>query len=257
MSRDALPPARDSLPLPLDREAKILETHPAGLVAIDKPAGVRTHPNRKKERGPRSLLRAEYDAKAERYRWTDANGLHRHLYLAHRLDSPTSGVLLACTDPDLAETLRQAFSRRETQKTYYAVVREKNKVREGLWKDRLSEKREGGKLRVKTGKGPEALAEATFERRRCGRFNLSLLRLEPRTGRTHQLRVQTASRGLPIVGDGTYGDFAYNRKIARASRVERLCLHASSIVVALTHQGERLRFSAESPLPRAFGKLLA
>lgn len=255
MSRDALPSACDCLPL--DREAKVLEAHPAGLVALDKPAGVRTHPNRKNELGTRPLLRAEYDADAERYLWTDDNGHHRHLYLVHRLDSPTSGVLLACTDPSLAETLRKAFSRRDTQKTYYAIVREKAKVREGLWNDRLSEKREGGKLRVKPGKGLEALAKATFERRRCGRFSLSLLRLEPHTGRTHQLRVQTATRGLPILGDGTYGDFAFNRKIARASRVERLCLHASSIEVALSHRGEELRFTAESPLPRAFGKLLS
>ena len=56
-----------------------------------------------------------------------------------------------------------------------------------------------------------------------------MLRLEPKTGRTHQLRVQCALRGMPIIGDKTYGDFNFNRKIARASKVDRLCLHAGEI----------------------------
>ena len=57
--------------LPLDREAKILDHHPSGLIAIDKPVGVLTHPNRKGEKKARTLLRADYDLKEERYTWVD------------------------------------------------------------------------------------------------------------------------------------------------------------------------------------------
>jgi 23S rRNA-/tRNA-specific pseudouridylate synthase len=187
----------------------------------------------------------------------DDIGVERSLHLVHRLDSPTSGVLLATFSTELAVSLRKSFAERETRKTYYAIVREKGKARDGHWKDRLEEVREGGNLRVKAGRGHEALAKVTFERRRVGRLGLSLVRLEPVTGRTHQLRVQASTRGFPIVGDRIYGDFALNRKIARASRVERLCLHATSIELGFKHQGTSIKFYAESPLPRILGKLLS
>ena len=243
--------------LPLDREAKVLDHHPSGLIAIDKPVGVLTHPNRKDEKKARTLIRADYDFAEESYVWVDDKGDNRSLHLVHRLDSPTSGVLLATFSAELASSLRKSFAERETHKTYYAIVREKGKARNGNWKDRLEEIREGGKLRVKAGRGHEALAKVTFERRRVGRLGLSLLRLEPVTGRTHQLRVQASARGFPIVGDRIYGDFALNRKIGRASRVERLCLHATSIELDFKHQGTSIKFYTESPLPRILGKLLS
>ena len=56
-----------------------------------------------------------------------------------------------------------------------------------------------------------------------------MLRMEPLTGRTHQLRVQCALRGIPIIGDKSYGDFSFNRKLSRASKTDRLCLHAAEI----------------------------
>ena len=247
----------DSEDLPLDRDAKILDHHPSGLIAIDKPVGVLTHPNRKNDKKARTLLRADYDFAEERYVWMDDIGVERSLHLVHRLDSPTSGVLLATFSAELAVSLRKSFAERETHKTYYAIVREKGKAKDGHWKDRLEEVREGGNLRVKTGRGQEALAKVTFERRRVGRLGLSLVRLEPVTGRTHQLRVQASTRGFPIVGDRIYGDFALNRKIARASRVERLCLHAISIELDFKYQGTSTKFYAESPLPRILGKLLS
>lgn len=247
----------DSEGMPLDRDAKILDHHPSGLIAIDKPVGVLTHPNRKNDKKARTLLRADYDFAEERYVWMDDIGVERSLHLVHRLDSPTSGVLLATFSTELAVSLRKSFAERETRKTYYAIVREKGKARDGYWKDRLEEVREGGNLRVKAGRGHEALAKVTFERRRVGRLGLSLVRLEPVTGRTHQLRVQASTRGFPIVGDRIYGDFALNRTIARASRVERLCLHATSIELGFKHQGTSINFYAESPLPRILGKLLS
>ena len=243
--------------LPLDRDAKILDHQPSGLIALDKPVGVLTHPNRKSDKKTRTLLRADYDFDEERYCWVDNAGTERSLHLVHRLDSPTSGILLATFSAELAVSLRKSFAARQIRKTYYAIVREKGKARDGYWKDRLEEVREGGNLRVKAGRGNDALSKVTFERRRVGRLGLSLVRLEPVTGRTHQLRVQASTRGFPIVGDRIYGDFALNRKIARASRVERLCLHATSIELDLKQQGNPIQLYSESPLPRILGKLLS
>lgn len=237
--------------LPLDREAKILDEHPAGILAIEKPVGVLTHPNRKGGKKTRTLLRAGYDQESESYAWSG-----NRLYLVHRLDSPTSGVLLACDSKEVAEILREAFAQRKVKKTYHAIVKQKAKAGNGEWKDRLEKFREDGKLRVRRGKGTEAVTRASFEREKVGRLALSLLRLEPLTGRTHQLRVQAAARGFPIVGDRIYGDFSLNRRIARESKVDRLCLHASSIEVSFALNGEQHHFASESALPRVFGKLI-
>ena len=58
---------------------------------------------------------------------------------------------------------------------------------------------------------------------------MALLELQPKTGRTHQLRIQCANRGLPIVGDRTYGDFQKNKEWGKGGTAERLCLHAKTI----------------------------
>jgi tRNA pseudouridine65 synthase len=81
---------------------------------------------------------------------------------------------------------------------------------------------------------------------------VSLIRLEPRTGRSHQLRVQCAKRGLPIVGDRTYGDFAANRGFAKRGGPRRLFLHALEIGFEYKLGGREYAFSAEAPLPAEF-----
>ena len=85
---------------------------------------------------------------------------------------------------------------------------------------------------------------------------LTLIRLEPRTGRSHQLRVQCANRGLPIVGDQTYGDFARNRAFTRLARTKRLFLHSSETSFEYDFDGRRTSFSAVAPLPAEFEKFL-
>jgi len=76
--------------------------------------------------------------------------------------------------------------------------------------------------------------------------DLSLLELELLTGRTHQIRVHLAHIGHPIVGDDKYGDFNFNREMAKR-RVKRLCLHAHRLELAHPVSGAPLRL--ESPLP--------
>lgn len=85
-----------------------------------------------------------------------------------------------------------------------------------------------------------------------GAFSTSLLRLEPRTGRSHQLRVQCAKRGLPIVGDQTYGDFGLNRTLAKATGAKRLFLHSLETAFDYEFGGRKLKFKAVAPLPGEF-----
>jgi 23S rRNA-/tRNA-specific pseudouridylate synthase len=83
-------------------------------------------------------------------------------------------------------------------------------------------------------------------------FSTSLVKLEPRTGRSHQLRVQCAKRGLPIVGDQTYGDFGLNRAFAKATGQKRLFLHSLETSFSYEFAGRTHSFKAMAPLPREF-----
>ena len=78
------------------------------------------------------------------------------------------------------------------------------------------------------------------------------MQLDPKTGRSHQLRVQCARRGLPIVGDQTYGDFRLNREFARHTGLKRLFLHSLSTSINYELAGRDFSFSASAPLPGEF-----
>ena len=83
-------------------------------------------------------------------------------------------------------------------------------------------------------------------------FSTALIRLEPRTGRSHQLRVQCAKRHLPIIGDQTYGDFALNREFAKAVKSKRLFLHSLETSFNYEFAGKSFPFKASAPLPAEF-----
>ena len=85
---------------------------------------------------------------------------------------------------------------------------------------------------------------------------LSLLRLNPLTGRTHQLRVQCAKRKFPIIGDTTYGNFSLNREIQKATGYQRLFLHAYSIRIEWEWKQRQHFFRAESSIPNEFNELM-
>lgn len=241
--------------LPLGRGVVLLRRDENGLAALSKPAGVLSHPNAPGEE-PRSLLAARYDLDRECFEWTGADGAPARLWLLNRLDSATSGAILAAADGALAAAVREQFRRREIAKAYCALVFGAPRPPAQLWKDLLSVDKRGG--RIRTGAAGRIPAESRMSLIRAGRGAppLSLIRLEPLTGRSHQLRVQCARRRLPIVGDQTYGDFALNREFARRTRVKRLFLHSRETSLDYRWNGRDWRFEAEAPLPEEFEKFL-
>ena len=96
-----------------------------------------------------------------------------------------------------------------------------------------------------------------WQRAAGGTLPLSLIKLEPRTGRTHQLRVQTAAHGHPILGDRTYGDFEFNKAVGTARGFKRLFLHAESTQLSFDWQGAKVEFKAVAPMPEEFTEALA
>ncbi len=225
-----------------------------GLAALNKPEGVLSHPN-----GPRdvarSLLTAPYDGEAECFEWpAPGGGVHR-LWLINRLDSATSGLILAASDGAVAREVRSQFQRRRVRKTYEALVFGVPRKPSETWKDLLNVRKMAGHIRTAAGGGSlPAESRVTLVRAGTGEPRLSLIRLEPQTGRSHQLRVQCAKRSLPIVGDRTYGDFAANRAFTRAGGPKRMFLHSRSVAFEYDLGGARHSFAAEAPLPAEFDR---
>ncbi|MFM1852285.1 MAG: hypothetical protein RIS54_1969 [Verrucomicrobiota bacterium] len=233
--------------LPLGRDVALLKWDATGLGALGKPAGVLSHPNVRGE-AERSLLTVPYDLEAECYHWEES-GKARRIWLLNRLDSATSGVILVCDDEKLAGVMREHFRRKRVRKIYHALVFGRPSVDVQLWRDRLAVEKRGGQIRtVVTGHIP-AECKMTLVRSWGG---LSLLKLEPITGRSHQLRVQCAKRSLPIVGDATYGDFGANREFEKRHGHKRLFLHSLETTFDYEWQGRLHRFSATAPLPKEF-----
>jgi len=240
--------------LPLGPGVAVLAWDGNGVVAFDKPAGVLSHPNRPADQ-PRSLLAAAYDLDEQAFRWSESGG-ERRLWLLNRLDGATSGVILAAADAALAREIRGLFARKAVQKAYVARVFGRPSERRAVWRDLLAVEKRGGQVRT-SAKAGNIPAETAFRflADAADPMPTALVRLEPRTGRSHQLRVQCAKRHLPIVGDQTYGDFGLNRTFAKATGLKRLFLHSLETRLAYDWRGRTHEFRAEAPLPAEFGRL--
>lgn len=238
--------------LPLGEGIRLLNRDAHGLAAFDKPAGVLSHPNSSQDEA-RSLLTSRYDQEAQCFHWKAADGAVRRLWLLNRLDSATSGVILTAASEALALAVREHFARKQVRKLYHALVFGRPLKGHDIWRDQLAVVKQGGQIR--TAARGNIPAETVFQllKHTQRTFSTSLVRLEPRTGRSHQLRVQCAKRQLPIIGDQTYGDFALNRAFKKATGLDRMFLHSVETAFTYDFAGRKNSFKAVAPLPREFG----
>lgn len=215
------------------------------LVVVEKPFGVLSHPNpgsKSTQRPSRCAFEGSYDPEKRCF-----NGPAGPIWLIHRLDQGTSGVLLAARDAETVTRCREAFEKGLVEKQYSALV-SGLLPREGVWKDALVEKRTAGKIRVSVRPGAPLNSEMRFRVAASSRaLRLSLLEVQLLTGRTHQIRVQAASRHHPLLGDDVYGDFSRNRRAKQEFGLRRIFLHAASL--QLPHPATGRRLSLVSPLP--------
>jgi 23S rRNA pseudouridine955/2504/2580 synthase len=237
--------------LPLHEGITLLTRDANGLAAFDKVAGVLSHPNGSEDEA-RALLMCRYDKEAQCFIWKAADGSERKLWLLNRLDSATSGVILTANTEKLAAAIRAHFANKQVKKIYNAVVFGKPQLKSEIWRDLLSVKKVHGQIRTSLiGNVP---SETLFQlvKHTQKNFSTSLVRLEPRTGRSHQLRVQCAKRHLPIIGDQTYGDFGRNRAFAKSVKSKRLFLHSLETSFTYEFGGRSFAFKASAPLPEEF-----
>ncbi len=202
------------------------------MLVLNKPAGMAVHGGSGISRGVIEQLRMERPQA-------------RFLELAHRLDRETSGVLLVGKKRSALTKLHDMMRENQMRKRYLILVK-------GLWQDQkrrvllplIKTNLPSGEKRVSVGDGGQHSETIFFLKQRFGEF--TLLEAELVTGRTHQLRVQLAHLGYPILGDDKYGDFALN-KLLQKRGLKRMFLH--SAVTTLRHPltDEPLMLSA--PLP--------
>lgn len=179
----------------------------SGVVAVEKPAGLPTQ-------APSGIDSAE----AWLRRRLAAAGQSESIYVGipHRLDRAVSGALLMATTPRAARKLSRQFERRQIDKTYLAILAAKVGAEEAAaleraatgaeWRDFLEKVPDEPRARVAQEAGAAA-REAVTQARLLARLDAGrmLVELSPLTGRMHQLRLQAASRGMPVVGDRLYG----------------------------------------------------
>lgn len=201
------------------------------VIVINKPDGVLSH--------SKGALSTEFTVADFFKRYSSYNATTNRPGVIHRLDRDTSGVMLGALDSETAVYLQKQFSNRTVKKTYYAVVKGQPKLDKAVIDlpiGRNPKKPSQFKIDAK-GKTAQTLYEVVDSN---GQY--SLVKLEPKTGRTHQLRVHLAHIGNPIIGDKVYG-----------TPDERLYLHAAKLELSLP-DGTRKTF--EAPVPKVFLKLV-
>ena len=212
----------------------------SGVIAILKPIGLATQ-------APPGIESVEQWLRARLGR--DGRG---YLGVPHRLDRAVSGVVLMAATPRAARKLSRQFERREIVKTYLAVVEvgfaePTPPTATTEWRDFLRKIPDAARSEIVDPQTPaarEAITHASWIDRADRDAGRRLLQLVPRTGRMHQLRLQAASRGLPIVGDEPYGGPPFGDG---DERERPILLHAWRIDYADPDSGERIVI--EAPLP--------
>lgn len=209
----------------------------ANLLVVNKPSGLAVHGGSGLNFGLIELMRNLRPEAAT-------------LELVHRIDRDTSGCIMLAKSPKMLRAMHQLFKDNKIKKTYHALVKgfaqASFTVSEPLKKFVLSS---GERLVRVHPEGQVALTKFTVLARYEG---ATLLQAMPVTGRTHQIRVHAALRGLPIVGDQKYGDKSYN-KIMHKLGLQRLFLHARELQFVCPLTGKKMQIQA--PYDTAWNKL--
>lgn len=211
------------------------------LVAVNKPAGWLVHRSWLDSRETVFVMQTVRDQ------------IGQHVFTVHRLDRPTSGVLLMALSSEVAHLLSQQFEQHQVQKTYHAVVRgfvtqgarldypltqERDKIA-----DKFAEQDKEPQPAV-THYRPLAQVEMPVVIGRYDSARYSLVELQPETGRKHQLRRHMTHLRHPIIGDSKHGDLRQNRGMAQHFGSSRLMLHASHLQFTHPVTGQPLCISA-------------
>jgi len=210
--------------------------HDEHYVAVDKPAGLLVHRSRLDGHRTRFALQTVRDQ------------IGRKVYPVHRLDRPTSGVLLFALSPESAQKLAQAFAEKRVSKTYLAVVRgytdEDGIIDSPLTRDANAPQKNQVARPSRTDYRRLATIELPFPVGRYPTCRYSLLAVSPLTGRMHQIRRHMHHISHHLIGDTVYGDGRHNRLFRERLGCRRLLLAA--VRLAFIHPYTRVETVIET-----------
>lgn len=174
----------------------------------------------------------------------------------HRLDRETSGIVLCGNTHEIREALSQELRNKDFEKFYLAIVI--GTPSESKWTvDQPIGDDPHTSFRVKKWVIPEGYPSQTYFEVLRQKPGFALLKVQPKTGRTHQIRVHSAWSGYPLIGDKRYSpderiylhylDHGFDETVASACHFDRLCLHATAL--HFTHPITKMRCEISTPLP--------
>ena len=214
------------------------------LIAVNKPAGLAVHRSKMVGNAEEFLI----DLLREQ--------LGGNVYLAHRLDRATSGVLLIARSSEMAAALGEQFMGRSVRKQYLAVVRGWPEPAEGSIDYALPGSRDTGPRRdASTRYRRLATVEVPIELGRYPQQRYALVQAEPETGRFRQIRKHLAHIHHPVIGDCQHGRGEHNRLYKQHFGCHRMLLHAQRLRFAHPLDGRPMTIDA--PLDAPYDALLA
>src|SRR5258705_4749099 len=194
------------------------------IIVINKPAGLPVLPDGWEQDAPYlvKLLEEEYGK----------------IWIVHRLDKITSGVMVFARDAETHRALNMQFEKHEAQKVYHAIVEGNPK-----WEEKVTK----FPLRSNVGHKHRTIVDDKNGKPYETRFKIlkryqssALVEALPMTGRTHQIRVHASALGYPLLGDVLYG-------AKGTDKIQRPALHAYSLTFTHPASNERIIFQAEHP----------
>lgn len=243
-------PVNELLPEPIPLDIVYEDEH---FLALNKQADLLVHPARGRWTGTLVNGLVHYGRN-----WSNVNGAWRPGIL-HRLDRNTTGIMLVAKSDEAHWRIARQFENRTIRKTYLAVVQgipelHADVIDLPIGKDRYHREKQAVRKEQHGGR-PAVTRYEVLEPFEAGTAALAerytYVKLSPKTGRTHQLRVHMAARGFPMVGDTMYNGRVFERG---DFRMERQALHAAEI--SFVHPGRLETMTLAAPLPADISKLL-
>lgn len=209
------------------------------LLAVNKPAGLLTQ-------APLGIDSLELRVK-QFYRQREGKAGNIYLGVPHRLDRPVSGVIVFARHVRAARRISEQFERRQVEKTYWALVAGQVAPAAGTWTDHLRKIQNEPRTIVVDASDPEGRSAILHYRVLDQRAGSTWLEIRLETGRTHQIRVQTSTRGHAVLGDRLYGSEVDFGPPTEDGREQVIALHARTLT--LDHPMRRERLTITAPLP--------
>jgi tRNA pseudouridine65 synthase len=205
-------------------------------IAVHKPAGLLVHRT--------DLDSAETEAALQILR----NQIREKIYPVHRLDRPTSGVLIFALNPEAAQSLSQLFMEKKVQKKYHAVVRGHFKKEIFLDYPLLHEITHSANPKFQEAQThflPISTTEVPFPVDRYPSSRYSFIEARPLTGRSHQIRRHLKHLNHPILGDVNHGNGKHNRFLKHVLQVKKMLLACRELSFPHPRTGETICIQAK------------